>query len=144
VLDRLRALVGEWTVRAAFTDGPPTGAPGRTTFEWGLDGRFLLQRSQAPPPAPDSLAVIAPDPNGETCTQHYFDSRGVVRIYKMSFHDDVWTLLRDAPDFTPLNFSQRFVGQLAAGGQTIDGAWETSIDGVGWKRDFGLLYTKIA
>jgi len=67
----------------------------------------------------------------------------VVRIYKMSFRDDVWTLLRDAPDFTPLNFSQRFVGQLAAGGQTIDGAWETSTDGVGWERDFGLLYTKI-
>lgn len=68
----------------------------------------------------------------------------MVRIYKMSFRDDVWTLLRDAPDFTPLNFSQRFVGQLAAGGQTIGGAWETSTDGAGWEHDFGLLYTKIA
>ena len=61
----------------------------------------------------------------------------------MSFGDGIWTLVRDAPDFTPLAFAQRFTGRFAADGSTIDGAWETATDGVHWEHDFTLTYTKL-
>jgi hypothetical protein len=40
-------------------------------------------------------------------------SRGVVRIYAMTFDDGVWILRRESADFTPLAFAQRFVGPTA-------------------------------
>ena len=43
----------------------------------------------------------------------------------MSFVDGVWTLTRESPDFTPLDFRQRFIGTFSADGNTISGAWET-------------------
>jgi hypothetical protein len=61
----------------------------------------------------------------------------------MTFRDGVWTLLRDAPDFTPLNFWQRFTGELSADGGTIRGRWETSQDGSTWEHDFDLTYRKV-
>jgi hypothetical protein len=55
-----------------------------------------------------------------------------------------WTLLRTAPDFTPLDFGQRFVAQLSADGATIDGRWKTSPDGQSWRRDFDLTYRRVS
>jgi len=139
-LERLEAFVGEWTEQVDFPDAPP----GRTVFEWLLGGEYLFQRSEIPhPDFPDSISIIAVDPDGEAYTQHYFDSRGVVRVYAMALSDGRWTLVRDAPDFTPLDFSQRFRGTFAADGNTIHGAWELSNDGVNWEHDFDLTYTKI-
>ena len=83
------------------------------------------------------------DRDGEAYTQHYFDSRGVARVYAMTFRDGMWALLRDAPDFTPLDFCQRFTGEFSADGGTINGRWETSQDGSTWERDFDLTYRKV-
>jgi hypothetical protein len=100
MLERLEPFVGEWAIEAAFRDAPPPGAAGGVVFEWALGGAFLLQRSEVShPDAPDGLCVIASDPEGGTYTQHYFDSRGVVRIYAMTFDGRVWTLERTTPDF---------------------------------------------
>lgn len=44
----------------------------------------------------------------------------------MGLQEGGWTLLRDAPDFSPLDFQQRFRGTFSAVGDTIDGWWETS------------------
>lgn len=82
----------------------------------------------ADPVFPDSIAAIAVAEDG-SYTQDYFDSRGVVRVYAMELTDDTWTLVRDAPDFTPLNFSQRFMGKFAPDGDTITAAWETASTG---------------
>lgn len=136
---RLAALVGEWTQEVDITGA----RAGRTVFEWMLGGSFLRQRNEIPQPEfPDSVLIIAADPGGETYTQHYFDSRGVARIYKMTFGEGKWTLLRDAQDFTPLDFPQRFTGTFQDD-STINGAWELSQDGVTWKRDFSLSFKKI-
>jgi hypothetical protein len=138
-LSRLEALVGEWTEQVANPS-----PPGRMVFEWALGAWFIVQRSEIPhPDCADSMAIIAVDANCETYTQHYFDSRGVVRVYKMSLNNRTWTLLRDGPDFTPLEFSQRFTGTFADDGQTINATWETAIDGVHWEKDFDLEYTKV-
>ena len=140
-LERLAPLVGEWSVEASL--GP--GLFGRASFEWVLGGRYLLERSEAPEiaEAPDGLAIIAVDPQG-SLVQHYYDSRGVTRLYAMTFEDGTWTLLRDKPDFTPLDFAQRFVGRLSPDGDTIDGRWETAEDGSTWRLDFELVYRRLS
>jgi len=87
-LARLEAFIGDWSVQAEFIDDElaPPGADGRapevrSRFEWALDGQFLLQHTEVPiPGAPDSLAIVAVDPQTGGYTQHYFDSRGVVRL----------------------------------------------------------------
>jgi hypothetical protein len=145
VLERLVPFLGEWSVEASFPGGGPTGASGRVVFEWALGGQFLLERVEiAHPDAPDGLCVIGVDSDGDSYTQHYFDSRGIARLYAMTLRDGVWTLTREAPDFTPLDFSQRFTGTFAADGATIDGRWETARDGAGFELDFELRYTRLS
>jgi hypothetical protein len=144
-LARLEVFVGEWAEQVTPPGAAPLETRGRTVFEWGLGGQYLLERSEWPhPDFPDSLAIIAAGPDGESYTRHYFDARGVVRVYAMSFRDGLWTLVRDAPDFTPLEFAQRYTGRFSDGGRVIDGAWETSSDGTHWGHDFDLSYTRLA
>ncbi|RPF33120.1 hypothetical protein [Streptomyces sp. TLI_185] len=141
-LKRLEVLVGEWVVEAEFPglEVPP----GRSVFEWTLDGQFLVQRTQAPNPAPDSMAVIAVDPQTGGYTQHYYDSRGVVRLYAMTFAEGTWQLLRETPDFSPLDFRQRYTAQVGEDGNTIRGVWEMRRDDSdGWQQDFPLSYRRI-
>jgi hypothetical protein len=118
---------------------------GRTTFEWLLGGRFLLQRADVDhPDAPDSQMVITPDPDRPVgFRQHYFDARGVVRLYEMTFDGREWTLVRRSPDFSPLDFAQRFTGTFSEDGDTITGRWETSPHGTEWQPDFELAYRRI-
>ena len=139
-MKRLEPLIAEWKIEASFPGSPP----GRAVFEWELGGQYVVQRTEAPDPAPNSIAIIAPDPIHDAYTQHYFDSRGVVRVYAMTFSDRGWMLWRNAPDFSPLDFSQRFTGTFSEDRRTIRGAWETSMDGVSWEHDFDLIYTKVA
>jgi hypothetical protein len=138
-LSRLQALVGEWDVVASFPFDPPVAVAGRTGFEWLDGGFFLVQRWKVEhPDAPDGIAVIGAG-TGDTFTQQYFDSRGVHRVYQMSLTDDgAWKLWREAP-----GFAQRFTGRLSTSGETIEGAWEKSVDGSRWEHDFDMVYTKI-
>jgi hypothetical protein len=142
-LKGLEPLLGAWNIETGIPGGE--GVVGRMEIEWLLGGAFLAQRSEVPhPAAPDGFCVIAPKDGyapGEYI-QHYFDSRGVVRLYAMRFDDGVWTLLRTAPDFSPLPFSQRFTGTFADGGDTIRGRWEASPDGAAWERDFDITYRR--
>ncbi len=128
---------------AQFTGAEPTGPVGLSNFEWMLGGQFLVQRTEfSPPGPPEGLSVVGPDAEGAHFTQHYFDARGVVRLYAMTFEDGIWTLQRDTEDFTPLLFHQRFEGSFSDDGGTIEGRWEQSPDGVIWERDFKLTYTR--
>jgi hypothetical protein len=139
-LARLEPFVGEWTTEASIAPG----LQGSTAFEWTLDGQFLAQRSAIPhPAAPDAYSIIGVDEAGEVYTQHYFDSRGVARLYAMTFDGRDWELLRTEPDFFPLDFLQRYVGTLSPDGNTIDGRWERSTDGSTWELDFELTYTRV-
>ena len=143
-LKRLDAFIGTWRLEASFAHatGADDGAA-LSVFEWMLDGQFLVQRTTSLHLAPDSVSIVSHDPDGKTFSQHYFDSRGVVRVYSMSFTDGVWTLLRDSPDFSPLDFWQRFIGTFSAAGDSIVGLWETSSDGSSWAHDFDLTYSKV-
>jgi hypothetical protein len=140
-LAALDVLVGGWTVRP--TPPPSWGVTGplegTATFEWALGGAYLLWTSHAPDPIPDSISLLAPE--GEGYRQHYYDSRGVTRLFRMTLVENVWTLLRTEPDFSPLDFAQRFVAEI--GPTTIDGRWEQSHDGGRtWDLDFAIAYVR--
>ena len=139
-LQRLEALVGEWVMEASFPNGQ--GGTGRAVFEWALGRQFLICRTEVPVGPPDGLMIMGYGPGRLPYRQHYFDSRGVARIYAMDLSDGVWTLLRESADFTPLDFAQRYTGMFAADGRRIDGRWESAQDGTTWELDFHLNYTK--
>jgi hypothetical protein len=91
------------------------------------------------------LCVIAFEPRTGAYTQHYFDSRGVVRLYEMTFDEGVWTLRRESPDFTPLSFAQRYVGEFSDDGDAIRGRWEKrELDSEAWELDFELDYVRVS
>jgi hypothetical protein len=140
----LEVLLGEWSLEARFPGAPPSDVRGRVAFEWMSGERFLIQRWEVPlPEAPDGVAIIGFDEGRGTLLQHYFDSRGVARLYDMSLEGGVWTLSRTRPDFTPLSFSQRFTGRFSDDGARIDGRWEQAADGTTWALDFDLIYTRL-
>jgi hypothetical protein len=139
----LDVLVGEWSLEARFPGVPPSDVRGRVVFEWMTGGKFLVERWEVPiPEAPDGLAIIGFDDGRQALLQHYFDSRGVARIYEMTLESNLWTLSRTAPDFSPLSFSQRFTGRFTDDAMRIDGRWELARDGGGWAHDFDLIYTR--
>jgi hypothetical protein len=143
LMQRLEPLVGRWTMGARVPGAAPEEPSGLCTFEWMLEGQFLLQRTEfSAPGPPEGVMIIGPDPEGENFTQHYFDSRGVARLYAMTFDRGTWVLQRDSSDFSSLAFRQRFVGGFSDDGASIEGRWERSDDGAVWELDFGLLYER--
>jgi hypothetical protein len=134
----LRDLAGEWDLTVDLPGAEDVRA--RVLFE--VMGEAFIQRTTVPvPAAPDSCCVVIASEGG-SYVQHYFDSRGVARLYAMTFDHRTWTLERTAPDFSPLDMCQRFVGTIGADGMTISGEWQKSSDGEQWERDFGLTYTR--
>jgi hypothetical protein len=81
---------------------------------------------------------------GEQYVRHYFASRGVVRVHRMTFHDGLWTLARETPDLTPHDLAQRYTGTFSQEGRSIAGRWEISTDGSTWELDFALDYIKLS
>ena len=142
-LKDLGAFVGEWNVAGAMTLDEPMEISGWTGFEWLAGGGFLVQRSTTEREEfPNTLAVFGPADGGEGYLMHYFDSRGVSRIYKMSLDGRSWTLDRE-PSGPRSDFWQRWIGEFSEDGTTIQGRWETSDDGSAWELDFHLTYTRI-
>jgi hypothetical protein len=138
-ISRLRDLVGDWQLAVDLPGAEDVR--GHVVFE--TVGELLIQRTTVPvPEAPDSCCVVVAGADG-SYLQHYFDSRGVARLYAMTFDGRTWTLERTKPDFSPLEFHQRFAGSISDDGTTIDGEWQGSDDGQQWRRDFGLTYTRI-
>src|ERR1022692_4520863 len=90
-LDRLEVLIGQWEMAASFEAGyfgpgsPATTSGGRVSFEWVEGKFFLIQRFVVEhPAAPSGIAIIGVAGEPETFSQHYYDSRGVARVYQMS------------------------------------------------------------
>jgi hypothetical protein len=127
----LDVLVGEWDTEISL---PDQTIRGHVTIE--RLGAFLVQHSTVEhPDFPDSISIIDPDAG----KMHYFDTRGVARIFESRMDDGTWTLSRADPDF-----HQRFIGEVSEDGNTIDGRWEKSDDeGSTWEHDFDLTYRRV-
>jgi hypothetical protein len=135
-LSQLQILVGEWNVEvsnASSLPSPQVTQTGRASFEW-LDDAFIVFRDYSPP---KSTSVIGRNESIDTYRMLYYDSRGVSRIYAMSFREGVWKLWREDPDFF-----QRFEGKISDDGNSITGSWEIAADGTQWKHDFDITYTR--
>jgi hypothetical protein len=139
-IQALSALVGEWETEATHPMYPSTVVRGRSAFEWLEGERFLIARAQSNhPDFPDSISII-----GDTGSlrMHYFDSRGIARIYELTVDGQVWTFSRTAPDFSPLNFKQRLTWTLSDDGQTIRGTSQICRDDETWKDDLQITYRR--
>ncbi len=136
----LDALIGEWTAAGTLPLDRPVDFSGPATFE--RLGAFIVYRASIDeqPDFPSVIAVIEIDDEatGE-CTQHYFDSRGVKRIYQMRVTEGRWEIWRDGEDD---DFHQRYTGTVSADGTSVVGGWEINEDGT-WRHDFDLTYTKV-
>jgi hypothetical protein len=135
-LEPFEALVGAWKSIATHPSLPGVEVPGTATFEWLEGGHFLIGRSRNEhADFPDSLLVFGAD--GDGLLMHYYDSRGVERVYGTSLRDGVWRVWRDDPDF-----AQRFVGTFEDGGSKISGQWEASQDDATWAPDLAIRYSR--
>ena len=132
-LKSLEPLIGQWTLRVPeFSDDEA-----RVTFEWLESGAFLRIHSAPPPPIPTAVQLISRDDATGTYTVLYYDSRGVSRVYQMTFEHPTWKIWRNAP-----GFDQRFTATLSPDARTIEATWEKSLDNATWQHDFNLIYTK--
>lgn len=130
-----RRLIGEWTTEATHPAVPGTVVHGTASVEWLEGERFLIFRARTDhPDFPDSISVI-----GDTVglQMHYFDSRGVHRIYEMKVSGDGWEIARDAPEF-----SQRLWVTFADEDNTMIGKSKVSEDGETWNDDLEINYTR--
>ena len=119
---------------------PGEAIRGTSSFEWLEGQRFVVWRSQyTHPEIPDAITIIGVI-NGKL-SMHYFDQRGVYRVYSASFDQTTWRFWRDeaAPDF-----SQRFTGTFSDDGNTITGRGQLSQDGNTWENDLDLNYQRLA
>ena len=132
----LKALVGAWTIEATHPAFPSTVVGGEAQFEWLEGERFLLQRSRTDHPEfPDSLIVFGAET--DELSMHYFDSRGVHRVYGVSFGDGIWRMWRHTA-----GFSQRFTGTFSDEGDTIEGLWKLSRDDTTWDDDLRVTFRR--
>jgi hypothetical protein len=104
---------------------PGEAIRGTSSFEW-LDGRqFVIWRSHYDHrEIPDGISVIGVT-DGQL-SMHYFDSRGVYRVYTASLDETTWRFWRDAP---PRDLSQRFTGTFSDDGSKISGHGKLSKGG---------------
>ena len=142
---RLAPFIGTWNVNAVFPDRPEGVGTGRMVFEWGPGEAFLMQRWETSLAGfPEAITVVGVDESRDAYLQHYFDSRGVARLYQMRFDNLEWSLIRTTADFTELGFAQRYTGRFSDDLATIRGTWESSGDGTTWSHDFELIHTRAA
>jgi hypothetical protein len=73
---------------------------------------------------------------------HYFDSRGVARIYQLSLDGPVGTFSRTTPDFSPLAFKQRLTWTFSDDARTIRGTSQISHDDKTWEDDLQITYRR--
>jgi hypothetical protein len=144
-LAHLTPLEGEWRIEATHRLMPGVDIRGRATFESLDGGRILIWRaSYDHPDIPDSIAVISCDETGDLrhpeggCALHYFDQRGVTRLFHISAEAGTWRYWRDHP-----GFSQRFTGVFGPDDSTISGVVELNQDGTHWEEDLRLTYRRV-
>jgi hypothetical protein len=90
-----RCLVGRWTTEATHPAFPGTSVHGSAEVTWLEGEKFLIFRAWTDHPKfPDAISILG-DTQG--LKMHYFDDRGVHRVYELGLTDDGWAATLDAP-----------------------------------------------
>jgi hypothetical protein len=128
----LERLLGTWsiTLRHAALAEPVSGLQ---RYERVLDGAFVqLHWTYAHPDFPDAIALL----DERTC--HYFDVRGVTRVFDLTIDASGWSMVRSDEDFWQRS-AARFLGSDA-----MEGSGENSFDrGASWDHDFSISYARV-
>src|SRR5207302_7876061 len=84
-------LMGEWHSEGEVPMEPPMKLSAETKIE--RLGKFILLSSVSEPAEmPDSISIIGGAPDGEPQPMHYFDSRGVKRLFMMALEGSTWKI----------------------------------------------------
>ena len=128
-LDR---LLGTWqlTMRHVAMGEPVLG---QHRYERVLAGAFVrLDVTYDHPDFPDALAVL------DETALHYFDVRGVTRVFDLQIDGSGWTTIRRDPDFW-----QR-AATTFLGADAMEGTGENSHDGgATWQHDYSISYARV-
>ncbi len=142
-----RRLVGRWTTEATHSGLPGAIISGSSEIEWLEGEQFLIYRSSYDhPDIPDSISIIG-DTGG--LHMHYFDTRGVHRILKVTVAGERWEVAMDrrspagsfaSPDAP---FSQRMTYTFEDEDRTMSGKAMLSYDNVSWDDDLEIMYRRV-
>ena len=131
-MSALDRLLGTWefTMHHSAMSEPVTG---RQRYERVLDGAFVLQHwTYDHPDFPDAIALLSDD------RYHYFDVRGITRVFELEVDDAGWSMIR-----LDVDFSQRYTARFR-GPDVMESTGEMSHDnGVTWQPDFTMTYQRV-
>jgi predicted enzyme related to lactoylglutathione lyase len=148
-MQEFERLIGAWHGEGDADGDPPIHLAADATIEWL--GSLLVFRTAAaePPELPSSVSLIGGATEGEPQPLAYFDSRGVRRRYLTAIKGSTWRIWF-APDYDwrgadGPGFDQRFIGEIADDGATIDARWERKPPGAtDWEVDFPMRYVRMS
>ena len=128
-LDR---LLGTWDVTMNHV-AMPDAVRGRQTFERVLDDAFVLLRATMDhPDVPDAIALLDAE------RYHYFDVRGITRVFDLEVDDGSWSIIRRDADFWQRS-TVRFTGP-----DEMSGTGDNSHDqGATWEHDYAITYRRV-
>ncbi len=131
-MSALDRLLGAWefTMHHSAMSEPISG---QQRYERVLDGAFVLMHwTYDHPDFPDAMAFISDD------RYHYFDVRGITRVFDLTVEAAGWSMVRLDDDF-----SQRSTAHFR-GRDAIDTTGELSLDaGVTWQPDFTMTARRV-
>ena len=152
-LEPLHRLVGTWSTEATHPALPGVLVHGTAHIEWLEGEQFLIHRARTDhPDFPDFISIIgatgrdrvdqSPDDqqagDDSHLSMHYYDSRGVYRVYQVAIDGTAWRLWRNAA-----GFSQRFTGTFSDDGDVIAGQWQLCEDDIHWKDDLRISFHRL-
>jgi hypothetical protein len=140
-------LIGEWRGVGELPIEPPLRISAEVRIE--RLGELIVMRSNGEPAEmPDSVSIIGGAPGGQPQPMHYFDSRGVKRLFMTAIEGATWKIWRapgedwNGPDGP--GFNQRFIAEISADRNKIEGRWERGMGDAGkaWEVDFPIDYIR--
>jgi hypothetical protein len=133
------ALIGGWATESEHRLLPGTKLMGHVAFAWLPGERFVTWRADNDDPRiPSSLSVVGVMEGDDHLSQQYFDSRGVHRIYRVSFDGTTLVTERKAP-----GFNQRLHAVLSPDGSTFKGVSQLD-EGGGYVDDLSFTFRRQA
>ena len=146
-MQEFEPLIGTWHGDGELPIEPPITISVEATIE-RLGAFIVLRTVGEPAEMPDTLSVIGGAPDGQPQPMHYFDSRGVKRLFMTAVEGSTWRIWRaptedwNGPDGP--GFNQQFIGEISADGTTIEGRWERGMGDAGdaWELDFPITYRR--
>jgi hypothetical protein len=136
-VDALDVLVGDWALTltdAWFLESPDVRQHGRASVRWL--GEAFIELEAEMDGEPTWHFVFGRSDADEQLVALYHDPRPTSRLFRMTFGNGEWRMLREDPDF-----HQRFVASVSP--ERIDGHWDASDDdGVTWRKDFDLIFER--